>query len=157
MTWPAALTCRTPAAPFLGIGGACVIAGGFTAAVTAHAPTENATWVAAYLVLVAGVAQIGLGAGQAWLADQRPSPRLLAGELITWNLGNGAVIAGTVSGVTLVLDVGGALLVIALALLLAAVRGPRWTGWPLVLYRALVVLVLVSIPVGLVLAELTQR
>jgi len=145
------------AAPFLGIGGACVVAGGFVAAVTAHAPTQNATWAAAYLVLVAGVAQIGLGAGQAWLADRKLSPRLSAGELITWNLGNAAVIAGAVSGVTPVTDIGGALLVIALALLLAAVRGARRTGWPPVLYRTLIVIVLVSIPIGLVLAALEQR
>lgn len=155
MTWPEALRTRTqPAFPFLAIGGACVIAGGLTAAVTAHAPSENATWAAAYLVLVAGVAQVAFGSGQAWLAGQRPSPRLLAGELATWNLGNAAVIAGTVSGVTPAVDIGGVLLVIALALLLAAARGPRRAGWPLALYRALIVIVLVSIPVGLVLAEL---
>lgn len=54
-------------------------------------------------------------------------------------------------------DIGGALLFIALALLLVAVRGPRRTGWLLVLYRALIVIVLASIPVGLVLAELRPR
>lgn len=46
------------ALPFLAIGTACVIAGGFVAAVTAHAPAEHASWAAAYLVLVAGVAQM---------------------------------------------------------------------------------------------------
>lgn len=158
VTWPAALASRAPlAVPFLAIGGVSVIAGGLTAAVTAHAPSENAAWAAAYLVLVAGVAQLAFGTGQAWLATQKPSSRLLAGELATWNLGNGAVIAGTLSGLTPVLDIGGALLVIALVLLLAAVRGPRRTGWPLALYRALIAIVAVSIPVGLVLAELRPR
>ncbi|MGH3166646.1 MAG: hypothetical protein ACRDN0_12240 [Trebonia sp.] len=158
MTWPTALTIRAqPAVPFLAIGGACVIAGGLAAAVTAHAPSENATWAVAYLVLVAGVAQAALGAGQAWLADQRPPPPLLVVELATWNLGNAAVIAGTISGMTPVVDIGGALLIIALALLLVAVRSPRRTGWPLILYRTLIVIVGVSIPVGLVLAELKPR
>ena len=146
-----------PAVAFLIIGGACVIAGGLTAAITAHAPSEHATWAAAYLVLVAGAAQIGLGVGRAWLAERKPSAGRLVGELAGWNLGNAAVIAGTVSGLTAVVDLGGALLVVALALLLAAVRDRRRSGWPLTLYRALIVLVLVSIPIGLTLAELKTR
>lgn len=145
------------ALPFLVIGTACVIAGGFVAAVTAHAPTEHASWAAAYLVLVGGVAQVALGAGQTLLARHRPSARLVVVELLTWNLGNAAVVAGTVSGVAPVNDVGGALLVVALALLLASTRGPRQAGWPLALYRTLIVIVLVSIPVGLLLAELRPR
>lgn len=142
------------ALPFVVIGGVCVIAGGFVAAVTAHSPSQKATWAAAYLVLVAGVAQILLGAGQAWLAKERPPRRWLVGELATWNLGNAAVIVGAVSRVTPVADLGGALLAAALILLLAAVVGSRRRGWLLVLYRVLIVIVLVSIPVGLVLAEL---
>lgn len=145
------------ALPFLAVGGACVLAGGLVAALTAHAPSENATWTSAYLVLVAGVAQVVLGGGQAWLADRPPAPRWLVGELAAWNLGNAAVIAGTVSGVTPVLDIGGALLIIALALLLVALRGTGRTGWLLALYRAVAAIVLVSIPVGLVLAELRHR
>ena len=105
-------------------------------------------------MLIAGVAQVALGAGQALLARHRPSARLVVGELVTWNLGNAAVIGGTVSGVVPVTDLGGALLVVALALLLASTRGPRRAGWPLAGYRTLIVIVLVSIPVGLVLAEL---
>jgi hypothetical protein len=145
------------ALPFLIVGGACVIAGGFVAAVTAHAPTENATWTSAYLVLVGGVAQVALGVGQAWLTERLPSPRWLIGELIAWNLGNAAVIGGTVSGVRPVLDAGGALLIVALALLLMAVRATGRTDWRLVLYRSVAAMVLVSIPVGLVLAELKHR
>lgn len=105
------------AAAFLLIGGVCVIAGGLTAAVTAPAPTEHASWAAAYLVLVAGAAQIGLGVGRAWLADRRPSPGRLVAELASWNLGNAAVIAGTLSSLTAVVDLGGGLLVVALGLL----------------------------------------
>lgn len=146
------LRART-ALPFLAIGGLCVIAGGFVAAVTAHAPSQKATWAAAFLVLVAGVAQILLGAGQAWLAEQRPSPRWLIGELTAWNIGNAAVIVGAVARVTPVTDLGGVLLVVALVLLLMAVRGSRRRGWLLALYRVLIAIVLVSIPVGLVLAE----
>lgn len=144
------------ALPFLAVGTACVIAGGFVAAVSAHAPTEHASWAAAYLVLVAGVAQVALGTGQALLARRGPSACLVVGELLAWNLGNAAVIAGTVSGVLPVTDAGGALLVVALAMLLAATRRPRRVGWPLALYRTLIATVVVSIPVGLVLAELRR-
>jgi hypothetical protein len=145
------------AAAFLIIGGACVIAGGLTAAITAHAPSEHAAWAAAYLVLVAGAAQIGLGVGRAWLADRMPSHKRLVGELGSWNFGNAAVIAGTVTGLTAVVDLGGALLLVALALLLAAVPTRGRTCWPLALYRALIVLVLASVPTGLILAELDTR
>lgn len=153
--WPAPARDRAHTAlPFLAIGTGCVIAGGFVAAVTAHAPTEHTSWAAAYLVLVAGAAQVALGAGQALLARHRPSARLVVGELLAWNLGNAAVIAGTVAGVTAAVDVGGAALVVALMLMLAATTGRRRTGWPLWVFRGVVVVVLVSIPVGLVLAEL---
>jgi len=138
------------AAPFLIVGVACVIVGGVTAAVTAHASSEHATWASAYLVLVAGVAQGALGVGQAQLVDQCPTPRRMASELISWNLGNGAVIAGTVIGTTLVVDVGGGLLGVALVLFAVAARGRR--GWLFALYRAVIVIVLVSIPIGLILA-----
>lgn len=145
------------AGAFVLIGGTCVVAGGLVAAISAHAPSEHATWAAAYLVLVAGVAQIGLGVGRAWLTAEQPSPRRLVGELCTWNLGNAAVIAGTVSGLTAVVDLGGGLLVVALVSLLAAVRAPRRRGWQLTIYRALLVVVLASIPIGLMLAELRTR
>ena len=158
MTSPGvSLNCAQRAAAFLIIGGAGVIAGGLTAAITAHAPSEQATWAAAYLVLVAGAAQIGLGAGRAWLAEHQPSTGRLVAELGTWNFGNAAVMGGTVSGLTAVVDLGGGLLVAALALLLAAVRNPRRRGWPLTLYRTLIVIVLASIPVGLTLAALNTR
>jgi hypothetical protein len=145
------------ALPFLSIGTACVIAGGLVSAVAAHAPTEHTSWAAAYLVLVAGVAQMALGAGQALLARGCPPPRLVVGELLTWNLGNAAVITGTVAGVTTVVDAGGAALVVALVLLLTASTGRRRGGWPLWVFRGLIVVLLVSIPVGLVLAEIRPR
>lgn len=72
-------------------------------------------------------------------------------------IGGVCVIAGTLSGLTAVVDLGGGLLVVALGLLLAAVRHHRRSGWPFTLYRALIVLVLVSIPIGLILAELKTR
>ncbi|MFC5992595.1 hypothetical protein ACFQE5_00020 [Pseudonocardia hispaniensis] len=145
--------------PFALIGTACVVAGGLLAAVTASAPSQQASWASAYLVLVGGVAQIGLGAGQAIFAP-RTSARFLTAQVIGWNGGNAAVLLGTLLGVLPLVDVGGVLLVVALALFVHRVRAdavPRAAGlnrWLLRGYRLLVLIVLVSIPIGLVLARL---
>ncbi|MEO7069929.1 MAG: hypothetical protein ABI131_05480 [Nostocoides sp.] len=140
-------------APGLLIGAAAIVAGGLVAAVTASAPTEHATWAAAYLVLVVGVGQVGLAIGQALLASTRPPPWTLLGELVAWNVGNAAVLAGTLTGETAVVDVGGGLLVVALAALIAATRGAgRGQRGARYAFRGLVLILLVSIPIGLWLA-----
>src|SRR3546814_20131767 len=46
---------------------------------------EHGSWLAAYLVLVGGVAQIALGGGQAWLADRVPRARTTRTEAWSWN------------------------------------------------------------------------
>lgn len=153
------------AVPALLVGTTSIVAGGLVAAVTATAPSEHGAWLAAYLVLVSGVAQVALAAGQALLATGPPSSRVLAVELAAWNLGNLAVAAGTLAGLTLLVDVGGALLVLALALVVAAVRVPgevrgagasvdRLRQWVRAGFLLLVLVLLVSIPVGLWLARL---
>lgn len=144
--------------PALLLGTACVVAGGLVAAVTAAAPFTHGAWVAAYLVLVAGVAQVGLALGQAVLSPRPPSRRALSVEFVTWNLGNIAVVVGTLVGATALVDLGGALLVAALAGVGIALRGAsRDVGRSrrLVLHgvQALVLILLVSIPIGLWLAH----
>ena len=57
------------------------------AAGASMAPSEHGSWLAAFLVLVAGVAQIALAVGQAMLAPRPPSSRTLVTELIAWNEG----------------------------------------------------------------------
>lgn len=143
-----------PGLPFALVGAACVVAGGLLAAAVAPAPSEHAVWASAYLVLVAGVAQVAIGAAQTWLPTARPAPTVLAAELAGWNVGNAVVLAGTLAGIPAVTDVGGALLVGTLALLLAGTRGGRGGAW-LHGYRALLALVLVSIPVGLVIGQVS--
>lgn len=140
-------------APFVVLGSACVVGGGLLAAVTASRPSQEGMWTVAYLVLVGGVAQLVLGAGQPLLAARRPSPRTLALELVAFNVGNAAVIAGTLLERAWVVDAGGALLVLALALFLYGVRGGR-PGLALLAYRLVAGVVLVSIPIGLVLAHI---
>lgn len=136
-------------------GAAWVIIGGLVAAVTGPLGLEHGSWVAAYSVLVAGVAQNAFGAAQGVLAPQRPSRRTIAAELVAWNVGSAAVIGGTIIRMPFVVDAGGLLLVVALALLIRTIRGaaagPRWVLW---VYRSLLVVILISIPIGLTLSHL---
>lgn len=145
--------------PFAIVGALCIIAGGLLAATTASAPTQNTAWTTAYLVLVGGAAQVGLGLGRVAVVAAGTSAPVVAVQVTGLNLGSAAVLVGTWLGRTALVDLGGALLVATLFLL---ARGPRpsqtWpTGgaraWCLRGYRSLLLILLVSIPVGLVLAR----
>ena len=142
------------AIPGIGTGTACVVAGGLVAAWTSVAPSEHGSWLAAYLVLVAGVAQVALAVGQAMLAPRPTSSRIFVTELIAWNTGCAAVVAGTLAALTVLVDIGGALLLLTLALLVLTVRGAnrdadRGHRRALLAYRLLVLCLVVSIPTGL--------
>jgi hypothetical protein len=146
------------AVPGIGLGTACVVAGGLVAAGASVAPSEHGSWLAAFLVLVAGVAQSARAVGQAMLAPRPPSSRTLVTELIAWNTGCAVVAAGTLAGLTLLVDIGGALLLLTLALLVRAVRGAergadRTHRWTMLAYRLLILCLVVSIPIGLWLAR----
>lgn len=143
---------------FVAVGFCCIIAGGLVAAVTAPTGFLAGSWVAAYLVLVAGVAQIGLGAGQSLLAARAASPPMVVSELFAWNAGSAAVITGTLIGSALIVGVGGLGLAVALGIFLFAVRRSRpGLRWQLMLYRALAAVLAMSIPVGLFLSVLRHR
>jgi len=135
------------------LGVICVVGGGLVAAATAPLQSERASWAAAYLVLVAGVAQIALGVGQALFAESPPARRIAAAQVAGWNVGNAAVIVGTLVQVPVIADIGAVLLLATLIRSLQAVRG-RSGGRTGRLYRGLLVVLVVSIPIGLVLARL---
>ncbi|MEO6828058.1 MAG: hypothetical protein ABI255_01150 [Microbacteriaceae bacterium] len=153
------------ALPFLVLGAAGIVAGGVSAAVSASAPSRLGAWSAAYLVLVVGVAQVVLGLGQAYLSQRLPSRGVMLTQFIAFNLGNAAVIAGTLVAVPMLVNTGGALLVVSLVLFALRMRGIRdselWRSRPhrrlVVAYQAVLAVVLVSIPIGLVLAQLRSR
>ncbi|MDN5761599.1 MAG: hypothetical protein L0H41_04710 [Microlunatus sp.] len=145
---------RADVLPFAGVGLAAVVAGGLIAAAIAHAPTQPLVWLVAYLVLVVGVAQAALGIGQHRLADHRLTTTQLWTEFVLYNLGNAAVIVGTLLDLPLLVDGGGVLLVVALVGFLRGSRGRRTDGTLRWLYRILIVLLLISVPVGLLLAHL---
>jgi hypothetical protein len=147
------------AAPATLVGMACVVAGGLVAAFTAASPTEHGAWAAAYLVLVAGVSQVGLAVGQSVLTARSLPARTSRAELVTWNGGNAAVLTGTLAGIAWVVDVGGALLVATLALVASGVRrhpvrdGSRRQALARKAFQLLVLVLLLSIPIGLWLAR----
>lgn len=141
--------------PFRALAGIWIITGGLVAAVTGPLGLEHGSWSAAFQVLVGGVLQAGLGIAQHALAGPRTSRGTLLAEALTWNLGCLAVIGGTVLTAPLLVDVGGLLLVATMALMIRAVgRGAQGPAWALWTYRAVLLLTMVSIPIGLVLAHL---
>lgn len=141
---------------FAHVGLIAVVAGGLVAAVTGPTGFTDGSWVAAYLVLVAGVAQVGLGVGQALLAAVPPSRRRRGWQLVVYNVANTAVLLGTLIESVAVVVAGGVLLLLALALFLAAVRRPRTYAWHLAIYRILLAILGVSVPVGIALSALRQ-
>jgi hypothetical protein len=141
------------AAPFLLVAALAIVGGGLLAAVLAHAPTRPVMWLVAYLVLVVGVVQLLLGAGQSWLAVAPPSGRLIGGECTLFNVGNALVMAGTLRGHPAWVSVGTLLFAGALGLFLRGVRHSRGGVW-VQAYRALLWLVGASAVVGVLLATL---
>lgn len=144
--------------PFLALGGVAIVAGGIVAAIARPLDIDLGSWTAAFLVLVGGVAQIGLGVGQAWLTGRRPPARLRNLELLGWNIGGLLTIAGTFAAAPVITSLAGVILVATLAAFLVGTRvasdgARRWH----VAYRGLVIFVLGSIPVGLLLAWVRHR
>jgi hypothetical protein len=150
---PTAASRWTSNLPLLAAGGVSIIAGGLVAAVTGPTGWDHGSWVAAFLVLVAGVAQIGVGAGQAQLAPGAPARAFAAVEAGLWNASCATIIAGTLLSSPVAVSIGSALLLAALGMSLFAVRGssgqPRLLLW---LYRVLLIVLLASIPIGITLA-----
>jgi hypothetical protein len=142
------------AIPFVIIGSLSVIVGGVLSAASAGSPTYTSSWAVAYLVLVAGVAQLVLGIGQAELASKVLPSRLVAAEAVALNLSTAAVLLGTLLAAPGLTYLGAALLVIGLAMFVWAVRGAgTHLPWLLWAFRIMVIVLLVSAPVGLVIAH----
>lgn len=142
------------AAPFGLMGVSFVIAGGLVAAVAAPVASEQSSWTAGYLVLVAGIAQIGLGVGCAALAPRLPSRPSRAGILALWNVGNALVVMGVLLNLTVLVDLGGIALVIALALALRTVRHSKGPAYLRRSYWLLAIVLGLSIATGLVLTRI---
>ena len=145
---------RWPVAqPFVVVGSVSVVAGGFVAAASRPLEFELGSWTAAFLVLVAGVAQIVLGLGQAWLAEDPPPVTRIRAELMLWNLGAAATIVGTLAETPIVTTVAGVALIPALALFITTTKAStQRRRRARAVFVTVAGFVLVSIPVGLALA-----
>lgn len=141
---------------FFLVGSACIVVGGLVAAVTTPLGLAKGSWSAAYLVLVCGVAQCLFGVARSKLA-QAPLTRMgFLTEFSCWNLGNAAVIVGTVLNAPAVLDCGGALLIVVLLMQISHLRHAKpGMSWALRLYGTVIGMLLLSIPIGLILAVIT--
>lgn len=140
----------------MALGAAFDVLGGVTSAVTGPLDLPKGSWVSAYLVLVCGVPQYLMGRVTIRHQGRRSGWLLLAG----WNLGNAAVVAGTLLTAPYVVDVGGALLLVSLIAVLWALlsRQPAGaartiSGAPRWLLVAVLLILIISIPIGLVLAH----
>ncbi len=144
--------------PFIVVGVAAIVGAGVLAAATASRPSEFTVWANAYLVLVVGVVQVALGLAAGVLAVRPVRTTIVASAFALFNAGSALVITGTgLDGVVgwnvALVDVGGVALIPAMGLFLYLVRGARSGVW-LHLYRFVVAVILVSMPVGLILARL---
>jgi hypothetical protein len=147
------------------LGALGVVSGGLVAALSDPLSLAKGSWLAAYLVLVCGVGQYVMG-----LVQARPEVRPTGAghgwtQVLCWNVGNLGVVVGTLAGVVWMVDLSAVLLLLALGAALAIVspsrlsdgrepegraRGERLAWWA---YRAMLLVLVVSLPVGVVLAH----
>lgn len=131
-----------------------VITGGLVAAVTGPLALTQGSWLAAYLVLVCGVGGFGIGTMQAH-STSRLTPWWAWAQLCAWAAGNAAVMVGSLTAVPLGVDAGVVLLEVALVIALMAAPSAALVGllksWA---YRGLLVLLILSAPVGSMLSHL---
>jgi hypothetical protein len=139
---------------FLACAGVLIVAGGGVAAVNSAAPFGHGSWLAAYLVLVGGVSQILLRAGQLALGAPRLNPAVPPTQLVLWNLGSLVVPAGVLADVALLVTAGSVALLAALTLFgVGAGRMRREARGRSALYLAIILGLAVSVVVGSALAD----
>lgn len=139
------------AGAFVATGIVATIFGGLLATGAVPALAAEGGWLAAYLIVVAGIAQIALGAGQAWLAAACPGFERNAFEWGALNLGNLGVVTGSLLGSFWIVLSGSIAFVAALGLFARGVRPVRRRVWAW-LYYGLLALLLALAGVGVRLA-----
>lgn len=146
---------------FFGAGLAMLLAAGAAAIAYAIDPLPWLHWLALHLALLGGVSQLVLGAGQffvcAFLATTPPSRRLLGLQLGAWNAGTLLVAIGVPTGVSSLVDVGGALIVIDLILFASTLRSMQRRSlqrarWAVLWYQASATCLALGALVGVLLA-----
>jgi hypothetical protein len=139
---------------FVVCGGTLIVAGGVVAAVNSAAQFDHGSWLAAYLVLVGGTAQILLAAGRAALLAGDREPAGLRLQLVLWNVGSLAVPAGVLADAAGWVTAGSVALLLALALFAqAGVHAGRAQRARAIAYLVLVIALASSVLVGSALAD----
>jgi len=133
----------------LGAAGVLIIAGGLISAVNSAAPFAHGSWLAAYLVLVGGVAQALLGIGRAGVPATRASARRRRRELVLWNSATLVVALGVLVDAPAIVALGSVALLAALASFATAPGGSRRRR---LAYRGLILALAASTLVGCALA-----
>lgn len=142
-----------------------IIAGGLISAFNSAAPFDRGSWLAAYLVLVGGVAQIGLTFGRDLIGP--PLTRMAALRLLVlWNFGSIVVPLGVLADIGLIIGLGSLALIAALWLSVRGIRRPavattvdadQWPGgtssWLVAGYVGLVAMLALSVAIGGVLTD----
>ena len=141
---------------FVYTGALAIVAGGLLSAFSAHNPSFVTSWSAAYLVLVVGAFQVVVGLAIYSFVKGRHSMCDIYWSFGLFNLGNFAVISGTVLKHTfktpnLLIALGGLFIVIVMVLFVRLI--PRGTkNKYLVVYYLLIAFVAASVAVGLALS-----
>lgn len=139
---------------FIAIGTGAILFGGLVAAAVAHDPSRHLVWMVAYLVLVAGLAQVAFGVGQAMLANRALPRSLIAAQVLLFNLGNAGVIIGTVTEMFIPVAGGTVLLLLGLGLFFYASRNGR--GHLRHAYQALLGIIAIGALIGLTLSAVSN-
>lgn len=139
--------------PVAGVSAVLIVVGGLVAAINSAAPFAHGSWLAAYLVLVGGVAQLALAAGPLLLPAPRHSARLRRLQLAAWNVGVAGVAVGVLTGLAAVV-VAGSVVVLAALSCFAVGAGPSrpFARGRVAGYRLVVALLAISVLVGCLLA-----
>lgn len=135
------------------LGFVAIVGGGLVATVNSAAPFAHGSWVAAYLVLVGGVAQLALALGGLVLPAGGPSVAAARLRVVCWNAGNAVVITGVLVSLPALVVVGSLPLLAALASFALGVGRGRGDALRWVLtYQLGVAALAVSVAIGCVLA-----
>jgi hypothetical protein len=157
---PVASRRRSGPATSAGAALSFLAAGACVAVWHAVEPLPHGWWLASFLVLVGGVAQLLLGAGRGALVGSAPSlPARLPGwdQALLWNAGTVLVPLGVLADARLGVVLGGGLLIVALGGLSLDLLGARHAGadcsprWQLA-YAGLLAFLAASVVVGTALA-----
>lgn len=143
-----------PGTVFYAAGVVFVTVGGLVAAATGPLGLDKGSWLAAYLVLVCGMALAAIGRAQTAFAQRRVPSWIWRIQFLAWVIGNALVITGTMTDIPRSVAIGGILLVAALGLSAWILGDGALRSCGGFAYAVVLLLLAVSVPIGLTLTYL---